>query len=95
MAVPNSNFFFQLRLDLEEDFRFGMCREVWCLIRRDLHGGAVFDEPVLFTAQDLFWYRRFFDESVDAWRFENRGSTPRHKFENVTIAPSSGCDIAQ
>jgi hypothetical protein len=54
MAVPNRNFFFQLRLDLEEDFRFGMCREVWCLIRRDLHGGAIFDEPVLFTAQDLF-----------------------------------------
>ena len=94
MAVLNSNFFFQLRLDLEEDFRFGMCREVWCLIRRDLHGGAVFDEPVLFTAQDLFWYRRFFDESVDAWRFKNRGSTPRHKLEYFTIAFSICRDVA-
>ena len=36
LAVPKSSFFFQFKLDLEEDLRFGMCRADGCLIWTDL-----------------------------------------------------------
>ena len=41
LAVPNRSFFFQFRVDVEEDLWFGMCREGLWLVGTDLQDSAV------------------------------------------------------
>ena len=49
LAVPNSIFFFQLSVDLDEDFLSGMCGASWCLMRRELQLRAFPGELVPLT----------------------------------------------